>query len=72
LFRPKGRVSRERWERLDRRLIRQGEVLPPIDVYGIGELHFVQDGHHRVSVAHALRLRTIEVVERLRATRTDH
>ena len=28
--------------------------MPPIDVYRIGELYFVKDGHHRVSVAHAL------------------
>jgi hypothetical protein len=28
--------------------------MPPIDVYRIGELHFVEDGHHRVSVARAL------------------
>ena len=28
--------------------------MPPIDVYRIGELHFVRDGHHRVSVARAL------------------
>ena len=28
--------------------------MPPIDVYRIGELHFVEDGHHRVSVAWAL------------------
>jgi hypothetical protein len=28
--------------------------MPPIDVYGIGELHLVQDGRHRVSVARAL------------------
>ena len=28
--------------------------MPPIDVYRIGDLHFVQDGHHRVSVARAL------------------
>jgi hypothetical protein len=28
--------------------------MPPIDVYRIGELHFVKDGHHRVSVARAL------------------
>src|SRR6478735_6789543 len=58
-FRPRSRVSRERWERLDR-ILRQGDGLPPIDVYRIGELHFVKDGHHRVSVAIALRLRTID------------
>jgi hypothetical protein len=70
LFRPKGRVSRERWERLDR-ILRQGEGLPPIDVYRIGELHFVQDGHHRVSVAHALRLRTIDAYVTEVTTKVD-
>ena len=25
--------------------------MPPIDVYRMGDLHFVEDGHHRVSVA---------------------
>ena len=38
----------------DRRRQRRGESMPPIDVYRIGELHFVRDGHHRVSVARAL------------------
>ena len=28
--------------------------MPPIDVFRIGDLHFVRDGHHRVSVARAL------------------
>jgi hypothetical protein len=28
--------------------------MPPIDVYRIGDLYFVEDGHHRVSVARAL------------------
>ena len=32
----------------------------PIDVYRIGELHFVKDGHHRVSVARALGHKDIE------------
>jgi hypothetical protein len=27
--------------------------MAPIDVYRIGGLHFVRDGHHRVSVARA-------------------
>ena len=26
-------------------------MIPPIEVYRIGDLHFVKDGHHRVSVA---------------------
>jgi hypothetical protein len=58
-FRPRSGQSRARWERLAR-AYRRGEPIPPIDVYRVGELHFVRDGHHRVSVAHALRLRTIE------------
>ena len=33
--------------------MRRGEAMPPIDVYRIGPLHFVRDGHHRVSVARA-------------------
>ena len=27
--------------------------MPPISVYRIGDMHFVEDGHHRVSVARA-------------------
>ena len=34
--------------------------MPPIDVYRIGELYFVKDGHHRVSVARALGHKDIE------------
>jgi hypothetical protein len=28
--------------------------MPPISVYRIGDMHFVKDGHHRVSVARAM------------------
>ena len=47
-----GRV-RSRWERIASAQ-RRGESMPPISVYRIAELHFVRDGHHRVSVARAL------------------
>jgi hypothetical protein len=50
-FRPSPGV-RGRWERVAEAR-RRGHELPPIDVYRLGELHFVQDGHHRVSVARA-------------------
>jgi hypothetical protein len=59
LFRATSGRVRERWERLALAQ-RRGEAIPPIDVYRIGDLHFVIDGHHRVSVAHALGLRTID------------
>nr|CEL18972.1 transcriptional regulator [Kibdelosporangium sp. MJ126-NF4]CTQ95225.1 transcriptional regulator [Kibdelosporangium sp. MJ126-NF4] len=58
-FRPTSGRLRERWERLARAQ-RRGEPIPPIEVYRVGDLHFVSDGHHRVSVAIALRLDTIE------------
>lgn len=49
-FRPTSSRVRERWERLALAQSR-GEPMPPIDVYRIGDLHFVKDGHHRVSIA---------------------
>jgi hypothetical protein len=52
-FRPTSGRVRPRWERINVAQ-RRGDAMPPIDVYRIGELHFVKDGHHRVSVARAL------------------
>src|ERR671914_1321859 len=51
-FRPTSGRVRPRWERIAAAQ-RRGEAMPPIDVYRIGDLHFVRDGHHRVSVARA-------------------
>jgi hypothetical protein len=51
-FRPATRGVRGRWESIAAAR-RRGVDLPPIDVFRIGDLHFVQDGHHRVSVARA-------------------
>jgi hypothetical protein len=50
-FRPSAQ-ARARWERIAAAR-RRGEAMPPIDVYRISDLHFVKDGHHRVSVARA-------------------
>lgn len=58
-FRPTTPRMRERWERIAAAQ-RRGEAMPPIDVYRVGDLHFVRDGHHRVSVARAQGLPTIE------------
>jgi hypothetical protein len=52
-FRPADPGVRTRWERIAEAR-RRGEAMPPIDVYRLGELHFVVDGHHRVSVARAM------------------
>jgi hypothetical protein len=58
-FRPTTSKVRPRWERIATAQ-RRGQSMPPIDVYRIGDLHFVKDGHHRVSVARALRLDSID------------
>jgi hypothetical protein len=58
-FRPTSGRVRERWERLALAQ-RRGEPIPPIDVYQVGELYFVKDGHHRVSIGTATGQRTID------------
>jgi len=58
-FRPTSSRVRERWERLALAQ-RRGESIPPIDVYRVGDLHFVKDGHHRVSIALATGQTTID------------
>lgn len=52
-FRPTTPRVRGRWQRIAEAQ-RRGESLPPISLYRIGDLHFVRDGHHRVSVARSL------------------
>lgn len=72
-FRPTSGRTRSRWERIATAQ-RKGEAMPPIDVYRIGELHFVKDGHHRVSVAWALGHEVIEawVTEVITELGADH
>jgi hypothetical protein len=52
-FRPTSGRVRTRWEQIAAAM-RRGDPLPAVDLYRIGEIHFVRDGHHRVSVACAL------------------
>lgn len=49
-FLPRQTHTRSRWESIDRAYF-QDIILPPIEVYRIGEAYFVKDGNHRVSVA---------------------
>jgi hypothetical protein len=50
---------RSRWEQLALAQ-RRGAAIPPIEVYRAGGLHFVNDGHHRVSIAAATGQQTID------------
>jgi nucleotide-binding universal stress UspA family protein len=47
---PKASIDEGRWARV-MASSQQLSGLPPIDVYRIGEVYFVRDGNHRVSVA---------------------
>ena len=58
-FLPRGEVNQDRWARV--RAASEGMAgLPPIDVYKIGDVYFVQDGNHRVSVARQLGAKSIQ------------
>jgi hypothetical protein len=48
-FRPLTRTLRQRWEAV----ARTSADLPPVRLVQLGELYFVEDGHHRVSIARA-------------------
>jgi hypothetical protein len=58
-FRPTSNRVRSRWEQLAL-AERRGAAIPPIEVYRVGGLHFVSDGHHRVSIAAATGQQTID------------
>jgi hypothetical protein len=58
-FRPTSARLRSRWERIAAAQ-RRGEALPPISLYKVGDLYFVRDGHHRVSVAKSLGRKDID------------
>jgi hypothetical protein len=51
--------SRSRWERIWT-AARRGDSFPPISLYKFGDRHYVNDGHHRVSVAHSLGMAAID------------
>jgi hypothetical protein len=73
-FRPTSRRVRSRWEQIATAM-RRGEAMPPVDLLRIGEIYFVRDGHHRVSVSRALGREDIDayvtdVVTRVGADRT--
>jgi uncharacterized ParB-like nuclease family protein len=57
-FLPINRRMRDRWTRIYQAMV-EGDELPPIDVYKVGDDYYVIDGHHRVSVARSLGRATI-------------
>jgi hypothetical protein len=50
-FLPTQNRTRDRWINIDK--AHYSDIpLPPVELYKIGEIYFVKDGNHRVSVAH--------------------
>jgi hypothetical protein len=58
-FRPRSNLTRDRWVDVKQAMESQTGV-PPIEVYGIGDVYFVADGNHRVSVARASGFKLID------------
>jgi hypothetical protein len=58
-FLPKRATNQERWSRVYAQA--SGMMgLPPIELYKVGDVYFVRDGNHRVSVARQLGAKTIQ------------
>lgn len=58
-FLPREEALRERWEDLEE-IARGTRGFAPVELYRVGGVDFVVDGHHRVSVARAQRAPTVE------------
>lgn len=52
-FLPRSDALKDRWVNIDRAMVND-VTLPPVDLYKIGDVYFVRDGNHRVSVARQL------------------
>lgn len=49
-FLPRQRHTARRWQNVDR-LYYKDVLLPPVQLYKVGDIYFVKDGNHRISVA---------------------
>ncbi len=58
-FLPRNAVNKERWTRVDQ-VFHSQEGYPPVELYKIGDVYFVRDGNHRISVARANDIDAIE------------
>jgi hypothetical protein len=67
-FLPREGVDEERWTRVDAAM-NSLAGLPPVELFKIGEVYFVRDGNHRLSVARANGLDLIEA--RVTVVETD-
>ena len=59
-FLPRNAGDQQRWAGVKTAFMETGAGLPPIEVYKVGEVYFVMDGNHRVSIAKQEGLTSIE------------
>jgi nucleotide-binding universal stress UspA family protein len=59
-FLPRRGDDLERWARVKVAFLEDAAGLPPIEVYKVGEVYFVIDGNHRVSIARQENCKTID------------
>ncbi|MCB0209730.1 MAG: hypothetical protein KDJ52_10385 [Anaerolineae bacterium] len=57
-FLPKNNTTQDRWRRIDAVAVHEG--YPPVELYKVGDVYFVRDGNHRISVARMNKAETIE------------
>ena len=58
-FLPRRKGDQQRWANV-KAAMQSDEGLPPIEVYKVGDVYFVVDGNHRVSIARQEKFKTIE------------
>lgn len=59
-FLPRRMEDRDRWVGVRAAFLEGSADLPPIEVYKVGDVYFVIDGNHRVSIARQEKFTTIE------------
>ena len=69
-FLPKEDQLASRWQKVDRAFYQEID-LPPVVLYKVGDVYFVVDGHHRVSVAREQGQEFIDAEIRECATRVN-
>jgi len=57
-FLPKSSRNKDRWRRVDD--LFHNQWIEPIEVYKVGQVYFVRDGHHRISINRTHGINTIE------------
>ncbi len=58
-FLPRTDRLQERWEKIEQ-VMASGREVPPVELYRVGDVFFVRDGNHRVSVARQLGRQTVK------------